>query len=104
VGPKAVLEAVVKRKIPSPRRKHKFSALQASRFHLCKTGSPYTQHRDVYDPIILLIKKKTDILLMQTCRRQPPRTLLTLYWAITNDVSDYINLLLRIAHIICNEP
>jgi hypothetical protein len=23
---------------------------------------------------------------------------------ITNDVSDYINLLLRIAHIICNHP
>jgi len=25
-----------------------------------------------------------------------------LYGAITNDVSDYINLLVRIAHIICN--
>jgi len=23
---------------------------------------------------------------------------------ITNDVSDYINLLVRIAHIICNQP
>jgi len=27
-----------------------------------------------------------------------------LYGVITNDVSDYINLLVRIAHIICNHP
>jgi hypothetical protein len=27
-----------------------------------------------------------------------------LYGVITNDVSDYINLLARIAHIICNHP
>jgi len=26
------------------------------------------------------------------------------YRLITNDVSDYINLLVRIAHIICNHP
>jgi putative NADPH-quinone reductase len=26
------------------------------------------------------------------------------YTLITNDVSDYINLLVRIAHIICNHP
>jgi hypothetical protein len=26
------------------------------------------------------------------------------YRVITNDVSDYINLLVRIAHIICNHP
>jgi hypothetical protein len=26
------------------------------------------------------------------------------YSMITNDVSDYINLLVRIAHIICNHP
>jgi len=25
-------------------------------------------------------------------------------WVITNDVSDYINLLVRIAPIICNQP
>jgi len=29
---------------------------------------------------------------------------LTKYGVITNDVSDYINLLVRIAHIICNHP
>jgi hypothetical protein len=28
----------------------------------------------------------------------------TKYMVITNDVSDYINLLVRIAHIICNHP
>jgi hypothetical protein len=27
-----------------------------------------------------------------------------IYDVITNDVSDYISLLLRIAHIICNHP
>jgi hypothetical protein len=27
-----------------------------------------------------------------------------IYGMITNDVSDYINLLVRIAHIICNHP
>jgi hypothetical protein len=27
-----------------------------------------------------------------------------MYGAITNDVSDYINLSVRIAHIICNHP
>jgi uncharacterized membrane protein YpjA len=26
------------------------------------------------------------------------------FWVITNDVSDYINLLVRIVHIICNHP
>jgi hypothetical protein len=29
---------------------------------------------------------------------------MTLYSVITNDVNDYINLLVRIAHIICNHP
>jgi hypothetical protein len=29
---------------------------------------------------------------------------LVVYGMITNDVSDYINLLARIAHIICNHP
>jgi hypothetical protein len=28
----------------------------------------------------------------------------TIYGVITNDVSDYMNLLVRIAHIICNHP
>jgi len=27
-----------------------------------------------------------------------------MYGVITNDVSDYINLLVRITHIICNHP
>jgi hypothetical protein len=27
-----------------------------------------------------------------------------MHGVITNDVSDYINLLVRIAHIICNHP
>jgi hypothetical protein len=27
-----------------------------------------------------------------------------IYEVITNDVSDYLNLLVRIAHIICNHP
>jgi len=27
-----------------------------------------------------------------------------MYGVITNDVSDYTNLLVRIAHIICNHP
>jgi len=31
-------------------------------------------------------------------------TVLEIYGVITNDVSDYVNLLVRIAHIICNHP
>jgi len=30
--------------------------------------------------------------------------LLIMYGMITNDVSDYINLLVRLSHIICNHP
>jgi len=41
--------------------------------------------------------------------RRPVRKLLNTlsydtYGVITNDVSDYINLLVRITHIICNHP
>jgi hypothetical protein len=31
-------------------------------------------------------------------------SMVLVYGVITNDVSDYINLLVRIAHIICNHP
>jgi hypothetical protein len=39
-----------------------------------------------------------------THARARTHTHIDIHWIITSDVSDYINLLVRIAHIICNHP
>jgi hypothetical protein len=41
--------------------------------------------------------------MMQATLKKKKKKKKRLYEVITNDVSDYINLLVRIAHIICNQ-